>query len=375
MVREHPRRRRTDGAQRVDAVVDRGAQRLRVPRREQVGEVERGVQLVAAQVAGQLLGRLHPDLADEHPVARVGVGDPAPSRGRPRAPRRGPSADAPRRPGRRSPSRPPGPASPGPWPGRARRRCGTRRCRGPARTAGSTRTRRPPRGWSSRGRAASSRTGAGTTGRRTVGLGHPRPRRAVEVADPVVRRDLAVLAAALPEEVPGPLRAARRGREGRPEPLVLVRGVVGDQVDDHADAQLVRVRDQRVGVRERAEDRLDVAVVADVVARVRHRRRVERADPHRVDAQLAQVRQAGADPGQVADAVAVGVGEAARVDLVDHGGAPPGRVGGRPRLVLHPVIRSRHRRAAPTGETVSERNRLHTVSRMLGRSVSSGSIG
>ena len=113
---------------------------------------------------------------------------------------------------------------------------------------------------------------------------------------------------------------------------MLVRGVVGHEVDDHPDAQLVRVGDQRVGVGERAEDRLDVAVVADVVAGVRHRRRVERADPHGVDAQLAQVRQAGADAGQVADAVAVGVGEAARIDLVDHGGAPPGRVCGLPRL-------------------------------------------
>ena len=82
-----------------------------------------------------------------------------------------------------------------------------------------------------------------------------------------------------------------------PEPLVLVRRVVRDDVDRHPDPELVRVGDERVEVVERAELRVDVDVVGDVVAVVCLRRGVERRQPERVDAQLFQVRQARADPG------------------------------------------------------------------------------
>ena len=85
-------------------------------------------------------------------------------------------------------------------------------------------------------------------------------------------------------------------------------------------------RDHRVGIGERAEDRVDVAVVGDVVARVGLRRGVERREPDGVDAERAQVGQARGDAGEVTDAVAVAVGPRARVDLVDHRLAPPGGV-------------------------------------------------
>src|SRR5262249_28123973 len=45
--------------------------------------------------------------------------------------------------------------------------------------------------------------------------------------------------------------------------------------------------------------------------------------PDRVDAELLQIAELRRDPRQVADAVAVGVGEAAHVDLVEDGVAPP----------------------------------------------------
>ena len=81
--------------------------------------------------------------------------------------------------------------------------------------------------------------------------------------------------------------------------------------------------EQRVEVVERAEDRVDVAVVGDVVAEVRHRRGVERRQPDRLDAERRQVVEVAGDPRQVADAVAVGVGERAGVDLVDDPALPP----------------------------------------------------
>jgi hypothetical protein len=99
--------------------------------------------------------------------------------------------------------------------------------------------------------------------------------------------------------------------------------VVRHDVGDEADAGGVQRRDHLVELGERADLRVDVAVVVDVVAAVGEGRRVERREPDRVDAQLDEVRDAAGDAQQVADAVAVRVGEAARVDLVDGGLAPP----------------------------------------------------
>ena len=133
----------------------------------------------------------------------------------------------------------------------------------------------------------------------------------------------------VPEQVARPLgRAGRRGQR-RPEPLVVVRAVVGHQVDGHPDAQAVGVGEQRVELGQVAEHRLDVARVGDVVAVVGHRGGVERRDPQRVDAEVGEVGQPAADAGQVADAVAVAVGEAADVDLVEDGVPPPAAGGGR----------------------------------------------
>ena len=85
---------------------------------------------------------------------------------------------------------------------------------------------------------------------------------------------------------------------------------------------------RRSNVLERPEQRIDAGVVGDVVAEVGHRRGEEGRQPDRVHAERAlaavvQVVEAGDDPRQVADAVAVGVLEAARVDLVDDGAPPP----------------------------------------------------
>ena len=158
---------------------------------------------------------------------------------------------------------------------------------------------------------------------------HAGPRVAAEHRLPVVGRLGAVRSAAVAEEVAGPLRAARRRRQRGLEPRVLARGVVGDQVDDHLEPELVGPGQQRVGVRQRAEERVDVAVVGDVVAVVVLRRGVERRDPEGVDAEVAEVGQPRGDAREVADAVAVAVRERAHVDLVGDRLAPPRLVGGR----------------------------------------------
>jgi hypothetical protein len=64
-------------------------------------------------------------------------------------------------------------------------------------------------------------------------------------------------------------------------------------------------------------------VVADVVAVVVLGARVDRREPDDVDTQRLEVVEVVDDPAQVAHAVAVGVGEAAWIDLVHHRGLPP----------------------------------------------------
>ncbi len=91
--------------------------------------------------------------------------------------------------------------------------------------------------------------------------------------------------------------------------------MVRDDVDDDANVQCSSLVDQLLGLGERPEHRVDVAVVGDVVAAVGHRRRVPGCEPDRVDPQVAQVGELGPHSGEIADAVSVAVREAPHVDL------------------------------------------------------------
>ena len=87
---------------------------------------------------------------------------------------------------------------------------------------------------------------------------------------------------------------------------------------------LLAFGDEAVQVGEGAVLRIDGLVVGDVVAEVDLRRGIHGSDPDGVDAELLEVVEARGDAVEVADAVAVGVLKAARIDLVDDGVLPPG---------------------------------------------------
>ena len=99
--------------------------------------------------------------------------------------------------------------------------------------------------------------------------------------------------------------------------------MVDDQVHDEAHAPLVDTLQQAIKVGQRAEHRVDVVVVGDVVAVVRLRGGVDRREPQDIHAQGFQVVELGADALEVAEAISVGVFEGARVDLVDDCALPP----------------------------------------------------
>ena len=126
---------------------------------------------------------------------------------------------------------------------------------------------------------------------------------------------------------------------------MVARGVVHDEVGDHAHAELVRLVDEAAEVVDDAVVGMHAEEVGDVVAAVLERRRVHRQQPDAVDPEPLEVLELLGQPAQVARAVAVAVVEPAQVDLVEDGPLEPQRVGLEPvpglrgRLcsgVLHP---------------------------------------
>ncbi len=153
---------------------------------------------------------------------------------------------------------------------------------------------------------------------------------AAEVGAPLVRLGArsARLMARLGGTPPIPIRMRIVLVAGGLEPGVLVGRVVDDQVHHDPQAALVRLGEQFVHVLEGAEQRVDVLVIGDVVAVVVLRGPVDRGQPQHVHAEVGEVVEAAGDALQVADAVAVGILEGTRVDLVDHRVRPPWIRGG-----------------------------------------------
>ena len=86
--------------------------------------------------------------------------------------------------------------------------------------------------------------------------------------------------------------------------------------------------DEAPEILHRAEIGIDVAVVGDVVAVVAAGRGIERQQPQRGDAEILQIAELFGQPGKVADAVIVAVGEGLDVQLIDDGVLVPELVGG-----------------------------------------------
>ena len=99
--------------------------------------------------------------------------------------------------------------------------------------------------------------------------------------------------------------------------------MVRHEVEDDLEPPGVGLGDQLVQIGEAAEERVDAAIIGDVVAVIGHGRRIDRRDPDGVDAEPSEVIEAARDAGEIADTVAVGVLERARIDLIDGPPLPP----------------------------------------------------
>ena len=85
----------------------------------------------------------------------------------------------------------------------------------------------------------------------------------------------------------------------------------------------MRFLNQRVEIGQRAENRIDITIIGNVIAEILHRRLEEGREPHGIDSKRSHIVELVGDAGQIADAVTIAVGEAARIDLIDRRAAPP----------------------------------------------------
>src|SRR5690606_12846533 len=88
----------------------------------------------------------------------------------------------------------------------------------------------------------------------------------------------------------------------------------------------MRAGDEPVEVCEGAEDRVDIAIVGDVISEIVHRRGIEWREPDRIDPKRGDIVEPRRDPREIPDGVAVRIGIAARIDLIDDRALPPQRL-------------------------------------------------
>ena len=97
------------------------------------------------------------------------------------------------------------------------------------------------------------------------------------------------------------------------------RGVVGDEVDDDAQAAFLGLVREGDEIAERAEARVDRVEIGDVVAVVAVGRGVEGQEPDAGGAEILDMVEPVGEPLEIADAVAVRIHEGLDVEAVDDG--------------------------------------------------------
>jgi hypothetical protein len=107
------------------------------------------------------------------------------------------------------------------------------------------------------------------------------------------------------------------------EPRVLVGRVVHHEISDDPDPSAMGLVEEHVDVVDRARLRQHGVEVADVVAPVTQGRPIEGQQPQAVDAEPLEVVEPLLHPPEVAETVAVGVGETPHRHLVEDGTLVP----------------------------------------------------
>src|SRR5689334_20352161 len=98
---------------------------------------------------------------------------------------------------------------------------------------------------------------------------------------------------------------------------MLIGRMVGYEIENDLDAAPMRLAEETVDIVHAAKQRVDAAVLHDVVAEIGHGGRKEWRNPHRVDAKPSQIVETADNAIEVTDTIAVRIQKRTRVDVVD----------------------------------------------------------
>ena len=104
---------------------------------------------------------------------------------------------------------------------------------------------------------------------------------------------------------------------------MLFRCVIEYQVEDDANTACVRLLQEDIEICQRAVLGCNAGVIGDVIAAIGLRRWEVRREPDGVHAKSVQIVESGGHTREIADAVTVAIGEAARRDLIEDARLPP----------------------------------------------------
>ena len=153
-----------------------------------------------------------------------------------------------------------------------------------------------------------------------VGRGIIFPRIAVDIEEAPPRGGFSPFG--IPPVIVIPVGAGPRA-PGLPEPRMFVAAVIDDEVHDEADIAAVHLAEQGIEIGHCSKVLHDIPVIADIIAIVIIRRRINGIEPDHFDAEAFDIVEFGDDAFQVSDSIPIIVFEAAGVDLVNDCFLPP----------------------------------------------------
>ena len=107
------------------------------------------------------------------------------------------------------------------------------------------------------------------------------------------------------------------------KPRMLIRAMVQHQIHNNADAPLLALGNQRVHILHGAKERINGAIVGNVITVIHLRGCAHRTQPDRVNAQLLQIVQSADDAAKVADTITIGILKAFGIQLIKNCRFPP----------------------------------------------------
>src|SRR2546428_13279197 len=104
---------------------------------------------------------------------------------------------------------------------------------------------------------------------------------------------------------------------------MLIGAMIGHKIQDELDVTLVGLIKQGIQVCQGSEERMHIAVIANIITEIGHGRRVDGRKPDGINTEPLQVVQLAADTREVSYPIAIAIEKTAWVDLINHARLPP----------------------------------------------------